>query len=278
LKILYATDLHGHSKKFKAVKNILDDHDLIILGADILPKGEGVTGEYLKSFIEGRLYTFLSEITVPIILDFGNDDWFMYYNLFRDTVDMFDHVYYSHLNRINIGGYTFIGMHYVPDYPFGIKDWCRRDGQKIMDSDQFGPPYHSQDGRIERIPSLINYFMNRKTILEELTDLPHLLDKSKTIYLLHSPPIQSGLDVCYRSGPVGSYDVLSWIQHSKPWLTLHGHIHESYDITKIAINKIGDTICINPGQKGGYGYNNFVWCEFYLNDVEGTFIRKEIKE
>ena len=274
MKILYATDLHGQTKKFEAVIKIIDDHDLIIIGADVIPKSDNEKS--ILYFLEDYLPTFFDRISIPIIIDFGNDDWYMYYDKLRDLVDLYSHVYISHLDEVKIWNYTFIGMHYVPDYPFGIKDWCRRDSDKICDSEQFGIPWKSENGKKEIIKSLYRYFMKRPSIRDMLDTLSAPDDK--TIYLIHSPPIQSGLDVCFRSGPVGSRDVLKWIHDTKPWLTLHGHIHESYEITGIAINKIGDTICINPGQKGGYGYSNFVWCEFNLNDIEGTFIRKEMKQ
>lgn len=276
MKILYATDLHGQSDKFDAVKKVLGDHDLIILGADILPKGEGTTNKKIIDFIENGLDMFFNQVTTPIILDFGNDDWLMYYNLFKGIVDLHDHVYISHLNEIKIGEYTFIGMHYVPDYPFGIKDWCRIDGPKICDSTQFGAPYTSESGEIRMISGLRKWLLKKKSIFEVLDSLAKPTDK--TVYLIHGPPKYSGLDVCFRSGPVGSTDIFKWITKEQPFLVLHGHIHESYEMTNTAITRIGDSICINPGQKGGYGFTNFVWCEFNLNDVEGTFIRKEIKE
>jgi len=276
MKVLYTTDLHGQSKKFETILNIIDDHDIVILGADILPKGAGVGEKQIINFIDNYLRKFFYNIDIPVILDFGNDDWYMHYDLFKYTADQFDHVHISHMNNITVGDYNFVGMQYVPDYPFGIKDWCRMDGPKVCDSEQLSPPYESHSGEIKKIPDLYIYFHNQNSIFEELNKLKTPDDK--TVYIIHAPPIQSGLDVCFRNGPVGSHDVRTWIETNKPFLTLHGHIHESYEITNIAITKINDTICINPGQKGGYGYSNFVWSEFDLSDVEKTFIRKEVKE
>ncbi len=272
MKILYATDLHGDINKFEVVLDIIKDHELIILGADILPKEVGTTEEIIIDFIDNKLRKFFYNTNeIPVIIDFGNDDWFMYYNLFKYTVDQFDHVHISHMNNININDYTFIGMHYVPDYPFGIKDWCRRDFKKISDLKQFTKPYTSKNGKIEVIHNLDKYFLNQNSIYEELDSLQK--PDNKTVYIIHAPPAYSGLDVCYRNGPVGSMDVRSWIEKEKPLVTLHGHIHESYEITGICINKVYDTICINPGQKNS---NRFVWAEFNLKSIEKTFIRKEM--
>jgi len=276
MKVLYATDLHGQTNKFEAVLKVIDNHDILILGADILPKGEGATEKKIQDFMHNYLFNFFLTVKIPIIIDFGNDDWVMYYKNFKKVIDIFPNVHISHLNEIKIDEYIFIGMHYVPDYPFGIKDWCRIDGPKICDDIQFGAPYTSESGEIKMINGLRKYFLEKKSIYDVLNSLSKPTDK--TVYLIHSPPKFSGLDVCFRSGPVGSNDVFKWIEKEQPFLTLHGHIHESYEMTNTAITNIGKSICINPGQKGGYGFTNFVWCEFDLDDVQETFIRKEIKE
>jgi len=40
----------------------------------------------------------------------------------------------------------------------------------------------------------------------------------------------------------------------QPLLTLHGHIHESPDITGIWRNRAGRTWCVQPGQTRGLSY------------------------
>jgi Icc-related predicted phosphoesterase len=78
-----------------------------------------------------------------------------------------------------------------------------------------------------------------------------------TIVNFHCPPFGSGLDVApeldatlrpvIRGGrpsfvPVGSHAVRDAIKRYRPVVGLHGHIHESR-----GIQKIGHTLCINPG-------------------------------
>lgn len=295
MKVLYATDLHGQIPKFECIKRIISDHDILILGADLLPKGLGATDKKINDFIFRYLPDFFQHLyDIPIIVDFGNDDWLLYYDYFKKVISAYNNVYTTHMVCQEIGGYKFCGMNYVPDYPFNIKDWCRRDGKKIVDSEQIGNPFTSVNGFKEPIGDLKRFISDVPTIMEELNYLPKPTDK--TIYLIHAPPYQSRLDVCRKrvmtldkddelgwklvNVPVGSVDVKAWIQKEKPWLTLHGHIHESFELTGVCINRVKDTICINPGQKGGGGKTQklFVWCEFNLEDVEGTFTRKEMKE
>ncbi len=41
-----------------------------------------------------------------------------------------------------------------------------------------------------------------------------------------------------------------WIENRQPLLTLHGHIHESPDLSGRWAERIGSTICVNPGAAG----------------------------
>ncbi len=82
-----------------------------------------------------------------------------------------------------------------------------------------------------------------------------LKNPAQSIFNLHDPPIDSGLDdapeltegLDLKGGgritkAVGSVAVRQAIEKIQPLLGLHGHIHESKGIAKI-----GRTICINPG-------------------------------
>jgi len=80
-------------------------------------------------------------------------------------------------------------------------------------------------------------------------------DTSRCIFNFHAPPYDSGLDEApeldedlrpkyggQTTEPVGSKAVREMIETYRPPLSLHGHVHESRDKTKI-----GDTWAVNPG-------------------------------
>jgi uncharacterized protein len=84
-------------------------------------------------------------------------------------------------------------------------------------------------------------------------------DPSRTIAVLHVPPIDSGLDTCPEldknlkivtmGGQVvmkaaGAYATREFVEKVQPLLTLHGHIHESP-----GHKHIGRTLCINAGSE-----------------------------
>ena len=87
---------------------------------------------------------------------------------------------------------------------------------------------------------------------------------SQAVFNLHVPPFDTNLDIApelddnltpklsltggFKMIPVGSKAVRKAIETYQPLLGLHGHIHESR-----SAQKIGKTMCINPGSEYGEG-------------------------
>ena len=269
IKIFYTTDLHGKVWKYKAIIEILKHIkvDLVIIGADILPNGQTEFGN--KLFINEKLPRFFEQIKTPIIIDFGNDDFYMFYDLFKKRVKEYEHVFVSHMKEIIIGDYSIIGMHFVPDYPFGIKDWCRSEKDYLIDPSQLGKPVKTINGYIENINDLEKYFENLPMIEDYLSIMPKPSCK-KVIYNMHAPPRTLGFDICGGGKQhVGSYAITKFIQDRKPLLTLHGHIHESSYYSGFTINKlIPETVSIQPGQ-----LHDLTYCTFDLDNIENTYLK-----
>jgi len=105
----------------------------------------------------------------------------------------------------------------------------------------------------------------------------------KVVFNMHVPPVDSTLDTCPQldistdpptvitSGgePVlfgaGSQAVRDAIEHYQPLLALHGHIHESRNVTKI-----GRTTAVNPGSEYGEGVLRGIIVSILGNKVEST--------
>ena len=88
-------------------------------------------------------------------------------------------------------------------------------------------------------------------------------DPRRAVFMIHVPPYDSGLDTApildanlrptvsagdILRGPVGSTAVRRVIEHYRPLLGVHGHIHESG-----GERRIGETLCINPGSEANHG-------------------------
>ena len=92
----------------------------------------------------------------------------------------------------------------------------------------------------------------------------NLKNPSQAVFNLHVPPFDTNLDIApeldetltpklsltggFKMIPVGSTAVRNAIEKYQPLLSLHGHIHESR-----SAQKIGKTMCINPGSEYGEG-------------------------
>jgi Icc-related predicted phosphoesterase len=102
--------------------------------------------------------------------------------------------------------------------------------------------------------------------LEEMIEkvAVQLKNPSQALFNLHVPPYDTNLDIApeldetltpklsltggFKMVPVGSKAVRKAIEKYQPLLGLHGHIHESR-----SAQKIGKTLCINPGSEYGEG-------------------------
>jgi Icc-related predicted phosphoesterase len=99
-------------------------------------------------------------------------------------------------------------------------------------------------------------------------------DMESAIFNIHVPPYGTGLDEAPEldeeqrpstaiSAAVGSTAVRDAILHHQPLLSLHGHIHESR-----GAQKLGRTLCINPGSVYGEGVLQGVIVDLVPGDVK----------
>jgi uncharacterized protein len=136
----------------------------------------------------------------------------------------------------------------VTDYPFRLKDRARRDAAGYAFGPQFGPGSLSTVEGFREISDWPSFAATIPTIEEELAALPAPPDPSRAVYVLHGPPSGLGLDVVRGGAKVGSPATRAFIERVQPRLTLHGHIHESPEESGTWRGKIGETVCIQPGQ------------------------------
>ncbi len=78
---------------------------------------------------------------------------------------------------------------------------------------------------------------------EQVRELPHLL------LVAHNPPFKTATDKVRGGVSVGSRAVRAFIEAVQPEVCLTGHIHEAR-----AVDTIGRTVIINPGQLVAGGY------------------------
>jgi Icc-related predicted phosphoesterase len=147
-----------------------------------------------------------------------------------------------------------LGYMNVPPTPFYRKDWEKPDAVKFV----FSPGNDinvsgviSSNGTLEPITIDMN---SSNTIERDLHQLSEIV-KKPFVFVSHTPPYNTPLDVIYNGLNVGSLSVRQfiekWSANGMLIAALHGHIHESPWRSGSISTTINDVLCINPGQGTG---------------------------
>ena len=272
--IVYTSDLHGNKELYQELFELAEQRkaQAVIIGGDMLPihgpfhHSLQEQQDFIFSYLQQIIEDFLSrtpQATVYAML--GNDDW-QASNTHLGILEEKGLLRMLHAAAHDLGeGYKLIGYGHVPPTPFTIKDGERRDLHKDVVEPQRCTACLSQGGRIVVVDPR-HYFANLMSMEEELEQLPKGEDPGRTVYVMHSPPFHTNLDRLFDGRWVGSRAIRAFIEKRQPYLTLHGHIHESSEISSTYWDRIGETICINPGQSNEELYG----VVFELKDISGT--------
>src|SRR5208337_1340156 len=251
MKILFATDLHGDRTKYSRLVEVAKDFkaEVIINCGDMLPKGKDILnqGEFITDYLDGY-FSELNAAGIYHLSYLGNDDLQMFDQLFDDTCGKYPYIINLAQRKFEVQGYEFIGMNWVTDYPFLLKDRCRRDSDDYEFPMQYGKGLLSTPMGLREIRDWFSYARTLPTIEQEMNRLPKPKNMAKSVYVIHMPPYKLGLDKCAHGEDVGSKAIYDFILKYQPRLSLHGHIHESPELTGKWRAELGKTICVQPGQ------------------------------
>jgi Icc-related predicted phosphoesterase len=259
-KAIFISDLHGFPDRYEKLFDYIrkDLPEAVFIGGDILPsqmaaffKGTAKIN-FLEEFLIGNLrslQTELGDAYPKIFIILGNDDS----KLDVPLMEQFSGEglwCYCHNRCIEFGGYLICGYSYVPPTPFRLKDWEKYDVSRYVDpgciSPESGMLTSDDDFHKKRFGTI-------QRDLEAIAEKNPITDK--TIFLFHSPPYKTNLDLAALKGKmidhvpldphVGSIAIERFIRKEQPLLTLHGHIHESSELTGSWRDMIGSTHCFN---------------------------------
>jgi Icc-related predicted phosphoesterase len=266
--------LHGNTWKYKLlVRELVKvNPDVVINVGDMLPNDNNLHRQ--KEYIENQLnehFKILNYAKIYYLCFPGNDDLKAFDGLFEQTCNKYPYIKYLAQKKVKIGDYEYIGFNLVPNFPFALKDRCRKDDKKFKIGHKSKDAFFSTENGFDKIPDWKKHIETLPTIEEELENLEKPQDMSKTIYIMHAPPANLGLDVTLTSMQVGSQAIYRFIKKYQPKLTLHGHIHESPDMTGIWKANLGKTLCIQPGQYDHMG--DFVYAIIDLKTMECERVR-----
>ena len=266
MKILYVTDIHGIKWKYEQIyhKALSLKIDVVINGGDMLPFGNFFKqDDFLINFLNNYFSKF-EDAKIYYLGMMGNDDLLIFDDLFEETCNRYHYIHSIAQKKFEFGKFEIIGMNWVTDLPFALKDRARKDTRNFVFPKQFGESVVSSPNGWITIKDWYSYVENLPTIEEELKDLVIPDNMGNTIYVFHMPPINLGLDMCHDGRRVGSKAIYDFIKKRQPRITLHGHIHESPRVSGHWYSFLDKTLCIQPGQSL-FNEKNMIYC---IIDIE----------
>jgi Icc-related predicted phosphoesterase len=261
---LFVSDLHGSTDKIDKLFSLIRSTapDLVFLGGDLLPFGglsprhsHGRPTSFIEGYLAKRFRSLRREMEekYPLfVVILGNDDP-RREETALETGERAGLWRYLHNRKVEFHGYTFYGYACIPPSPFLLMDWERYDVSRYVDVGACAPT-----GGWRSVP--VTEDLSTLTIRQELQELAGEDDLHRAVFLFHVPPYDSNLDLADLDGQmvdsapldvhVGSIAVRRFIEQRHPYLTLHGHVHESARLSGHWRQRIGGTWCLSAAHDG----------------------------
>lgn len=274
----FVSDLHGkidrYHKLFALIKT--EKPAAVFIGGDLFPHNHNKANEFnfkdTDDFIDDIIVSGFRDLKnhlldqyPEVFIILGNDDPKIEEQriINAESLGIWK---YIHNKRTILQGYDIYGYSNIPPSPFLLKDWERYDVSRYVDPGCIHP---TEGKRTTNDNTDIEY----ATIQKDIDELTKGFLPEKSIFLFHSPPYQTNLDRAALDGKtfdhvpldvnVGSIAIRRFIENKQPLLTLHGHIHESSEITGFWSDKIGRTTLFSAA----YNKPELAVVKFDLHDL-----------
>ncbi|MBU1700004.1 MAG: hypothetical protein KJ970_04565 [Candidatus Eisenbacteria bacterium] len=261
----FTSDLHGKIERYHSLfESIAQERpEAVFLGGDLLPISfdrswalDFAHQDFVQDLLIAgfrRLRESLGPDYPEVFVILGNDDpRIEEAALLRAATQGYWH--YLHNHRVKLGSLTVYGYANVPPTPFQLKDWERYDVSRFVDLGALSP----EEG-VRSIP-MSNNEIRYATIQGDLDLLAGKDDLGKAVFLFHAPPYQTKLDRAALDGRmidyvpldvhIGSIAIRRFIEERQPWITLHGHVHESARLTGSWRDQMGRTHLFSGAHDG----------------------------
>lgn len=261
----FVSDLHGDSDKYSKLFGEIESAapSVVFMGGDILPSGlislvrpEDQHDDFLLDYVGPRLTDLkrkMGEAYPEFYVILGNDDPRVEEEAVRALAARGLWTY-VHNTKAEFDRWAVYGYSHVPPTPFRLKDWERYDVSRYVDPGSLSPEEGVRSVEADR--SKKRY----ATIADDLERLVGDDDLENAVFLFHSPPYRTALDRADLDGRqvdgvpldvhVGSIAIKRFIEARQPLVTLHGHVHESVEITGKYIESLGRTHMISAAHQG----------------------------
>jgi len=283
MKILYTSDIHASGTHLFSMLSTAEREKVncIIIGGDIVPHDlpDSVTAGplkaqaiYLEDVFIPAIKDFKQKMDVAIYLDLGNDDFICNRTILEEyDGELLDLLHFRKIRLTD--DVDIVGYMNVPPTPFTRKDWEKPDSVKQIyspNNDITLKGYTSIRGMLDGIVISLS---SDDTIEKDLARLSEMIDQP-FIFISHTTPYKTPVDVLYNGVHAGSLSIREFIEkwsgRGQLIASFHGHIHESPNRSGSIGTKIGNCLCINPGQGSGEGAR-FQYVIFGLSGNKALF-------
>lgn len=270
--IIISADIHGNKIQYNKLFKESEKYDALIIAGDLAPKSKKLrTVEEQMKFMEEFLFPAIKKFKIKskceIFLILGNDD-FKKLDELCEKNQRIGYKYISSKKIKLIDNFHIAGYSYVPLNPFIYKDWQKLDS--IIHEKKYRE--FLIKGTINNGELTISYNLeNRKDTIEK--DLEKLNIDKNTILICHTPPYKTNLDVIKNGKNVGSLGVKNIIEQKKPYLSFHGHIHESFGMTGIFKEKLNETTIVSVSNDHNSNMLSIITLNLFdINSIEKKII------
>jgi len=276
--VVYTADVHGNETQYSKLVDyaIKIRANSVIIGGDIAPKSNSTIADTNKKrpvvskanlidiqrfFLEERLPHFLRPLKeqspkTKVFLMMGNDDCSSNLDvLARHDGDLYNVI---HGKRFPLSRHVdVVGYSCVPITPFGIKDWEKFDLSDVPSKLRAAYSHRKETnyrltGWKSTESGLVPFKFSddvetKDSVQRDLSTGVFAETGQRTIYVMHTPPNDTNLDQIENHRHVGSFAVKLFIEKMQPYMTLHGHIHETVGVSGKFGERIGSSLCFSPG-------------------------------
>ncbi len=290
-----AADLHGSRREYQLLARLVEEKkvDVLFLAGDLGPSlpfsewhrtrngwPERIPTAWLShitnqhAFAKRTLPELLNQIPADVILILGNNDVKSTTHYFRGGLEggLEERDGYARIDatnkRVEHDGLTITGYPYVPVTPHYLKEWEKID----VKDPRWGwrPVYEAllKRASLEGVVSdeecggrrwrLVRKeeLLARPSIEEDLQSELFATKAGEAVWLCHTPPYGTSLDLLSSGLHVGSIALRRAVQELQPRLLLCGHIHKTCETSGSFLEVIGKTVCLAAGN-GGYDVLSF---------------------
>lgn len=276
--VLYTSDLHGSRSHYEAAFRTAEELGVraVVLGGDLAPMGDPeAQRQFFDSFLIPLFRERLAEpAALRLFYIFGNGDWRANEAVLEEA--RIPRVQYLH-GRVApfLDGTWIAGQNCVPPTPIRLKDWerwevvpgtsSRPDGQRSAPD---GSLHDFTFAGRERGEMLEEEMERLETAVRGATGASEAaaVAPRSLLCVFHSPPHGTALDQIAGGAHVGSRAARRFLERMRPALSLHGHIHESPTVSGRFADRVGGTVCVNPGQSPVA----FHAVSFRMDDIAGS--------